>query len=408
MSRILDILNVIILQKNEEIEQWFSEQYAKTEPFFYSSVDLRHSGNKLVPVDTNLFPAGFNLLSQKAIENASAEARRYFDTHLSNVKNILIIPENHTRNLSYLDNIAAIDSLLTHAGFHVKIGGMTVEEEALTLESASGVEIKIHPIIRAHETLSIEGFTPDAILVNNDLSAGAPEILTNIKQPVIPPVGMGWYRRRKTSHFDSYANISRIFANQFDFDPWLISSSFTKCGTINFKDREGLECVARNVEKALFKIQKKYDHYKIKDEPYVFIKADSGTYGMGIMTVKSPEEVFEINKKSRNKMNVVKEGVINSEVIIQEGIPTIDRVDGKVAEPMIYMINATPIGCTMRINDNRDDRSNLNSSGMTFKSACSSDGEAKTNNNVCPAQALIARLASLAATYECYESNWDI
>lgn len=45
------------------IETWFREQWLKITPPFYTSVDLRNSGFKLAPVDTNLFPAGFNNLN---------------------------------------------------------------------------------------------------------------------------------------------------------------------------------------------------------------------------------------------------------------------------------------------------------------------------------------------------------
>ena len=71
------------------------------------------------------------------------------------------------------------------------------------------------------------------------------------------------------------------------------------------------------IRETLHKIRKKYDEYGIEQEPYVFVKADSGTFGMGIMTVKSGEEIYEINKKTRNKMTSMKEGVENTHLIIQ-------------------------------------------------------------------------------------------
>jgi len=108
-------------------------------------------------------------------------------------------------------------------------------------------------------------------------------------------------------------------------------------------------------------------------------------------------------------MNVIKEGVSNTEVIIQEGVPTIDKIDGKPAEPLMYLINGKTIGCTYRINEERDEFSNLNSRGMTFDSVCENDEETSgKENNLCPVRGLIARLASLAATRECYEPKWEI
>ena len=412
MNNIEEQLQKLVENNHEEIDKWFAEQYKNTAPFFYSSVDLRHSGFKIVPVDTNLFPAGFNLLSENALKNAISGAKEYFKKQSPHSKKILIIPENHTRNLYYLENVAAIYDLLQNAGLEVQIGGLMLEndENILELESASGNKLTYKRIISENGNIAtFDGFKPDSIIVNNDLTSGAPEILKNIEQNIIPPVGMGWYQRRKTNHFDTYRDVARSFAKKFNIDEWLITAEFHKCGTINFKERKGLECVARGVEKTLYKVRKKYEEYGITEEPYVFIKSDSGTYGMGIMTVSSAEEVMEINKKERNKMSSIKEGSINSQVIIQEGVPTIDKINGKVAEPMIYMINGDPIGCTYRINESRDEKSNLNSKGMSFINACEGDIEAsQAQSSMCPVQKLVAKLASLAATRECYEENWEI
>ena len=52
-----------LLARRTEIEQWFRAQWLATPPPFYTSVDLRNAGFKLAPVDTNLFPAGFNNLN---------------------------------------------------------------------------------------------------------------------------------------------------------------------------------------------------------------------------------------------------------------------------------------------------------------------------------------------------------
>ena len=59
----LQQLEVAFLDNQEKIETWFKEQWQITPPPFYCSVDLRNAGFKLAPVDTNLFPAGFNNLN---------------------------------------------------------------------------------------------------------------------------------------------------------------------------------------------------------------------------------------------------------------------------------------------------------------------------------------------------------
>ena len=69
-------------------------------------------------------------------------------------------------------------------------------------------------------------------------------------------------------------------------------------------------------------IQKKYDEYGVSTAPFAMIKADSGTYGMGVMPVHSAEEVSELNRKQRTKMATIKEGQKVTKAIIQEGIYT--------------------------------------------------------------------------------------
>jgi glutamate--cysteine ligase len=403
------ILAELIDSKRELIEDWFAEKYGKTPKLFYSSVDIRHSGYKLSPVDTNLFPAGFNLLSELQKEKASEYVKNYFYEQLKSKKNLILIAENHTRNKYYLENIYCLQKIIIEAGINVKLGMLGLgegDDSTIILETISGKNLQINKIIRDNDKLCIDNFIADAVLVNNDLSSGSPEILKDLRDtPIFPPIGLGWYQRRKSSHFETYDQVAREFGREFGFDHWLISGIFSKCGKIDFKNKDGLYCVAENVEKTIFKISEKYKEYEIKDEPYVFVKANSGTYGMGIMSVRSGEEIIDINKKNRKNMSNIKEGVANTEVVIQEGIKTIDKIEDAAAEPLVYLVNSMPVGCTYRVNKNKDNEQNLNSPGMVFHNFESLETESNVN---CPAQGLIARIASLAAARECYEMNWTI
>lgn len=408
-SAIQELLFPILEKYKADIEDWFTAQYRSAPPFLYSSVDVRHAGYKLAPVDTNLFPAGFNLMPERQKPLATEQMQRFLQRYFPRAKNLLLIPENHTRNLFYLDNVAAIYSLLENAGYTARIASFAYDATNPVLTSANSSELKIHPVERNGNQIHSGDFIPDVVVLNNDLSTGIPPMLEGIEQPITPPLSVGWYQRSKTSHFETYGQIVREFAQIYNIDPWLMSTVTTRCGKIDFKTMSGLECLALNTERTLKRITEKYAEYGITEKPYVFIKADHGTYGMGIMTAYSADEVMELNKKARNKMNVIKEGVVNSDVIIQEGIPTIDRVDGKVAEPLMYLIGGVPVSCTYRVNEERDSYGNLNSSGMSFRDACEKDVEDSTSiSRMCPVQGFIARLASLAATRECYEANWSI
>jgi len=412
MDDILQTLKKFNNDRQEEIESWLSEKRKESAPFFYTSVDLRHSGRRLVPVDTNLFPAGFNNLSPRARARASNTIARFIEEDYPAAKRVLIIPENHTRNLAYLENLVVLTSLLSNAGLDVKIGSLLAEAgKPIELQSLLGAAVVEYPMKREGARLLLEdGFDPDIILMNNDMTAGSPELLQHVEQPVLPPVAMGWYQRRKSMHFENYFKIVREFCFRFEMDPWLFSAEFYHCGLVDFKERTNLNRVANAVDMVLEKARIKHAEYGISEEPYVFVKADSGTYGMGIMTVRSGAEILEINKKDRNKMQTIKEGSKVSEVIIQEGIPTIDTVDGKPAEPMVYMIDGIPVGGMWRVNGSRDSENNLNAAGMEFTGMCD-----EVEESDCPDMkalddcnfhsfGIVAALAALAAPRENYDS----
>ena len=77
-------------------------------------------------------------------------------------------------------------------------------------------------------------------------------------------------------------------------------------------------------------------------------------------------EVLEINKKERNKMNMLKGSIQTTQVMIQEGIKTLDKIDNKIAEPLIYLVDGHVIGNLFRVNENRDEKISLNAAGMSF------------------------------------------
>ncbi|MCP5362220.1 MAG: glutamate--cysteine ligase [Hyphomicrobiales bacterium] len=297
---------------------------------------------------------------------------------------------------------------MQQAGYRVQLTAPGINEE-MPLETAEGSTILFSPLSRQDDQLVVNGLVADLILLNNDMTGGTPEIVSGIRQPILPDPSLGWYKRRKTTHFDAYNDVVRLFGAEFGIDHWLLSTYTHKCGKINFRERNGLECVAMGVERTIARIARKYEEYGVKETPYVFIKSNYGTYGMGIMTARNAEDVLSINKKARHSMDVIKQGVSNAEVIIQEGVPTADRINGQVAESLIYMVGGAPVGCNYRLNEHRDAYSNLNSPGMTFGHACEGDKEAPDAlHGGCPVLGLIAKLAHLAAVRECYDYAYAI
>ena len=357
-----------ILSNQTKIEAWFRSKWKEHKPPFYGSVDIRNAGYKMASIDMNLFPGGFNNLNPNFIQLASHAALDAVERACPQAKSVLIVPENHTRNTFYLQNVYALSNILRNAGFEVRLGSINPEiTEPVELETALGDTVTLEPLQRTRGRVHLaDGFSPCLILLNNDLSAGVPDILKDISQTVLPPLHGGWTTRRKTAHFSAYNDVAAEFAALVGMDEWQINPYFEQISGLNFQEREGEDALADAVERMLAKIQAKYDEKGITDQPFVIVKANAGTYGMGVMSVKSADEVRGLNRKNRNKMAKIKEGLEVSEVIVQEGIYTYETLHGAVSEPVVYMMDRFVVGGFFRVHEGRGTDENLNATGMSF------------------------------------------
>ncbi|MEI6027501.1 MAG: glutamate--cysteine ligase [Betaproteobacteria bacterium] len=400
-----------ILESMPAIERWFRLEWMEHTPPFYTSVDIRNAGFKLAPVDTNLFPGGFNNLTAEMLPLAVQAAMAAIEKICPEAKNLLLIPEKHTRNTFYLTNVKRLMQIFHQAGLNVRLG--TLDEEVktpTTLALPDGSELVVEPLVRTRGRLGLKNFDPCTILLNNDLSAGIPKVLENLhEQYLLPPLHAGWAVRRKTHHFQSYEEVAKKFAKLLGMDPWLINPMYGQCGEVNFAESTGLDCVQSNVDTLLSKIRRKYKEYGINEKPFVVVKADNGTYGMGIMTVRDSKELSEINRRTRNKMSIIKDGQAVSEVIIQEGVPTYERINDAVAEPVVYMIDRYVVGGFYRVHAERGVDENLNAPGSSFVPLAFDHSHQLPRPGEKPGASapnrfymygVVGRLAMLAASYE--------
>src|SRR5690606_24402464 len=117
--------------------------------------------------------------------------------------------------------------------------------------------------------------------------------------------------RQKIHHFQKYRETANRFCEYFKIDPDLIQAQFSSVDNVDFNTKEGLDSLGSEVDKLLEKLPK---------ESSVFVKASQGTYGMGISVVSKGEEIVSMNRKIRNKMDVGKNNLKFTSVLIQEGI----------------------------------------------------------------------------------------
>ncbi|MEK6749038.1 MAG: glutamate--cysteine ligase [Pseudomonadota bacterium] len=407
-------LETLFLSRQAHIEAWFRRAWLVTPPPFYCSVDLRNSGFKIAPVDTNLFPAGFNNLNRAFMPLCVQAAQAAIQRVCAKALNILIVPESHTRNIFYLESLATLKEILIRAGFVVRIGSLLTDmREPLTIDLPSGRRIILEELMRDGERVSVADFEPCMVLLNHDMSGGRPAILENLDQPVVPPLNVGWSNRLKSEHFAQYRSVASEFAQLLNIDPWMVDPLFRHCGEIDFMKREGEDCVARNVQALLTEIQAKYNTYGVDKTPFVIVKADAGTYGMGIMTVRNADEIYELNRKQRTRMTATKGGQVISKVIVQEGVYTFETWNDAVAEPVVYMMDHNVVGGFYRVHKERGVDENLNAPGMHFEPLAfanpgncpdpTQDPDADPNRFY--VYGVVARLALLAAAREIAEAT---
>ena len=214
-------LEARILESMPAIERWFRLEWMEHTPPFYTSVDIRNAGFKLAPVDTNLFPGGWNNLTPEMLPLAVQAAMAAIEKICPEAKNLLLIPEKHTRNTFYLQNVARLSQIFHQAGLNVRLGTLDPEVTAPTeLALPDGSTLTVEPLVRSKHRLGTKDFDPCTILLNNDLSAGVPKVLENLhEQYLLPPLHAGWAVRRKTNHFQSYEEVAKKFAKLLGMDP---------------------------------------------------------------------------------------------------------------------------------------------------------------------------------------------
>jgi glutamate--cysteine ligase len=407
-----------ILESMPAIERWFRLEWMEHTPPFYSSVDLRNAGFKLAPVDTNLFPAGFNNLTAEMLPLAVQAAMAAIEKICPEAKNLLLIPDQRIHNSFYLAHLQRLVQVFGQAGLNVRLGTL---DDSVTAPSPlplpDGSELMLEPLLRTRSRLGLKNFDPCTILLNNDLSTGVPEVLRGLhEQYLLPPLHAAWTVRRKSRHFESYEEVAKKLAKLLGMDPWLINPMHGQCGEVDFSSTEGLECVQTNTDALLGRIRRKYKEYGINEKPFVVVKADNGTDGMGIMTVRDAKDLDQLDARTRERMNATRDGRATSDVIIQEGVPTYERMNDAVAEPVVYMIDRYVVGGFYRIHAERGIDENLAAPGSSYVPLAFAESHHLPRANAKPGASapnrfymygVIGRLAMLAAAYELEATDPD-
>ena len=400
-----------ILESLPAIERWFRLEWMEHTPPIYCAVDVRNAGFKLAPVDTDLFPMHFNSLTAEMLPLAVQAAMAAIEKICPEARNLLLVADRQTHSSFYLSNLQRLIQIFGQAGLNVRVATLDEMMDGPTLvELPDGSQIKLEPLLRQRGRLGLKGFDPCTILLNNDLSHGTPRVLEHLyEQHLLPPVHAGWGLRRKSKHFANYEELAKKFAKLLGMDPWLINPSFSHCDKIKLELPDGLDGVKEQVDAQLTKTRRKYKEYGINERPFVVVKADNGTRGLGLATIRDPRELDSIDGPARRRMRAVNDGRTVTELLIQEGVPTYERVNDAVAEPVVYMIDRYVVGGFYRVHAERGMDESLNAPGSVFVPLAFEASAQLPKLGVKPGASapnrfymygVVARLAMLAAAYE--------
>lgn len=391
----LNDLNQLIEAKRQEITEWMEKKRAEVPIPIYGSVDVRDAGWKIAVVDANHFPAGFNNVAPEDEQHLSALLKNHINRRDEKCRWVHLYPESHTRNAAYVENLKTLQRLIEQAGFRCTVGSPELADHG-SLAGISGplnLDIVSLQMVDDEESIVVNGEQPDLILLNNDLTEGiVPGLGTSRVSP--PPV-MGWHSRKKSHHYDALSDYVSEIAELIGIEPWcLITDWFVskdKC-----LDRESCRVeLAAEVDDFIQQIKDKYHNLGIDREPVVFIKNDSGTYGLGILSVRSGEELLSLSNRKMRKLMYSKGGVEVENFLIQEGIPTrLETADGGPVEPVVYLVDGQAASWFYRINEKKSDIDNLNSPSASFESY--TDVGHLYGENAHGWHALVAELSMLA------------
>ncbi|MEK7355790.1 MAG: glutamate--cysteine ligase, partial [Bdellovibrionota bacterium] len=372
-----------IVSHLDAVDAWFANIRKDLDVPFYSSYDIRDFGHKVVTVDANIYPAGFNNICPTDKEASVPLVKRYIERHYgANAKKILVLTEEHTGNPYYWDNIASLKRMIVEAGFQVEIAFPRMRTgEAMTMASASAGDVVAYAAVIRDGRIVVEGFEPDVVISNNDFSEAYAE-WGPIKSALNPPRELGWYQRKKSTFFKHYNRLATEFAQAIEVDPWEFTVETELFENFDMGDDASKEALALRVEAMIARLKVQYEKRGIKEDPVLFVKNNSGTYGLAVMRVQSGDDVRALNYKTRKKMKAAKGGRDVEEVIIQEGVPSIVQSEGGVtAEPTIYLVGCQLAGGFLRTHAEKGPTESLNSPGAVYKRLCVADLKVSVEGN---------------------------
>jgi len=340
------------------------------------SVDVRHSligtttttdtnSSRIAAVDTNRFPAGFHHVDTRDHEAASSVLLRDvgLNARINEATGITVIQEAHTRMLVYYESVSALVTILERTWPGKKVTCVSVDElparclvasrdyyllnADLSIGKEEGMDVAVEDI---EAPSGVGGCGGDSAIIANGILAtdSAPTdsgaIADNLANSLSKCVSstdriMGWDIRSKAIHFAFLSPMVEHIARLLKLPKNALEAAFTvspECCVEKPEQRERLAvqidtllsvAAAANNTASCSNNDAWCNHHPNGDNQQsrrnVFVKNDSGTYGLGVVPFTSGDELRKANSSVLDKLSYARHGQRARRYVLQEGIPTV-------------------------------------------------------------------------------------
>ena len=319
-----------ILEAAPVIERWFRLEWMEHTPPIYAAARVHNAGFKLAALDLDLFPRGWHLLAESTMPLAVLAAQAAIEKICPEARRLLIVPENGLPSDTALASLRRLQQIFSMAGLEVRYGSIDPALNSATSLSCPLARdpVPLEPVQRHKTRIGTEDFEPCSILLCNELSAGAPGILEDLfGQYLLPPLQAGWGVRRRSRHRSFYFDAAKRFGKLIGVDPWLLAP-FADAARAD--SPANIEQLRERASALLARVRRTYRRYSIAEKPCLLLASDAGPRRAPVQVIYDPNEINT--------------AALPAEVLLQEGVPTRERIDSAVAESWVYSIDRYVVG----------------------------------------------------------------
>ncbi len=376
----------LIKKKNKDIEAWFNQHSKRVVHPFFSEISIKNGEFKLQLSHTQLFPMGLNNLCKKDLQFAKKLIKKYFKCYYSDgprIKNILVLATVGHSNPFYYESIHDLYNLFKKSRFGVQIGTLETIEKPVRIKTPSKKRLEILPLSIDKKRIKVEKFDPDFIYLSFPFTHDLTSKLSDIEQPINPPLKTLHHSERKNSFLMTSNKLMTEFAQILNTDPWIFKTEFQTESQVNFEEKSGIEKVLRGADVLFGILDPQYRAHHVETPPSIRILNNLNIHGMGIISATSSKELVELLQSRRSKRLNGKTGSMLNDVLIQEEIPTSGEI-------VVYLIGNEVVGGYNKTYETPLSRKTL------FNPICLS-GKPDAKSTL---YSYAARIGNLALTYE--------